>query len=94
MSAFFSLALAAPFAAALSPQAGDEVAVFAFPLRDARAAAESVAASGGRLLGARAGAIIAHSDAPDFVRDLYAAGAVLVVRSMRGTCDPSPGRDI
>ena len=89
--AFFLLALAAPVAARIAPIGDAPVAILAPALDGGATAARVVAAAGGTLVEVARGGmmVIARSDAPGFVRRLYAAGALLVVTAEVGACGPS-----
>jgi hypothetical protein len=71
LAAWSAIAAALPF---VTPS-GRSLAV----IGPASAGIEAVAASGGQLLRAGRLIVVARSDDPDFVRRLYAAGAILVL---------------
>ena len=88
-TAAFVLAVWVALVAAISFAAPRDtaLAVFAAPGR----AIEVVSAANGNLLDAGAMVAIARSDEPDFIRRLYAAGAILVVDAREsGGCTGFP----
>ena len=76
LSAWGTIMVAMPF---VGP-AGRQVAV----VGDQARAAKAILAAGGMIVERRKGAILARSDRPDFVAELYANGARLVVEGRIG----------
>ena len=87
-SSFAGLTILSASAAVLWPGAGDTVAVFAWPGSSRTRTLEIVAAAGGSILDSawRNRIVLARSDAADFPRRLYAAGAGLVLRADAAGC--------
>ena len=76
LSGWATIMVAMPF---VGP-AGRQVAV----VGDQPGAAKAILAAGGMIVETRRGAILARSDRPDFVAELYANGARLVVEGRVG----------
>lgn len=87
-SSFAAATVLGTGAAALWPEAGDSVAIIAWPGTSATRALEVVAESGGAILDTawNGRIVLARSDAAGFARNLYASGAALVLRIDAAGC--------